>query len=63
MILIRYFLIGLIVYLFVRAFVKFGGDNNDQKPNDGSSGTDRQQTKKVSKQVGEYVDYEEVRKK
>jgi hypothetical protein len=60
MILIRYLLIGLIVYLLVRSFVRFGGgsDNSQQ----GVKSNDKQTGKKVSKEIGEYVDYEEVKK-
>lgn len=54
MILIRYFLIGLIVYLLARAFLKFGQEN---KPH---SNPDTSENRKVSKDVGEYVDYEEI---
>jgi hypothetical protein len=60
MILIRYLLIGLIVYLIFRSFSSSAGQpssgpqqqNNDSKP----------PVKKVSKEIGEYVDYEEVKK-
>ena len=55
MILIRYFLICLIGYLLIRSFVKFGqGEksvNNDKVPQ-----------KKVSKEIGDYIDYEEIKK-
>ena len=60
MILIRYLLIGLIVYLLVRSFVRFGnGSDNSQQ---GVKSNDKQTGKKVSKEIGEYVDYEEVKK-
>jgi hypothetical protein len=60
MILIRYLLIGLIVYLLVRSFVRFGdGSGNRQQ---GVKSEDKQTGKKVSKEIGEYVDYEEVKK-
>lgn len=57
MIIIRFILIFLIVYLLVRGFIKslFLEDhhsrNNENK---------ERESKKVSKNVGEYVDYEEV---
>jgi len=62
MILVRYFLIGLIIFLIFRSFASSvtGGQaepgktepKNDPKP----------PVKKVSKEIGEYVDYEEVKK-
>ncbi len=51
---------GLIVYLIVRAFVKFG-DGRDKRP-DSFKSRDKQSTKKISKEVGEYIDYEDVKK-
>ena len=60
MILIRYLLIGLIVYLLVRSFVRFG-DGSDSRQQ-GVKSDDKKTGKKVSKEVGEYVDYEEVKK-
>jgi hypothetical protein len=60
MILIRYLLIGLIVYLLVRSFVRFG--DGPGRKQDGFKSNDKQSGKKVSKEVGEYIDYEEVKK-
>jgi hypothetical protein len=60
MILIRYLLIGLIVYLIVRSLVRFGGGTD--KKQDGFKSNDKQAGKKVSKEIGEYIDYEEVKK-
>ena len=60
MIIIRYLLIGLIVYLLVRSFVRFGDNSGRMK--DGLRNDDTQSGKKVSKEIGEYVDYEEVKK-
>ncbi len=62
MILIRYFLICIIGYLIVRSFVKFGGQGkfSDDKQERVKKGNDP--SKKVSKQIGEYVDYEELKK-
>jgi hypothetical protein len=62
MILIRYILIGLIVYLIVRLFTRYGdGDGPPTSPNDPNK-NGKQETKKVSKEIGEYIDYEEVKK-
>jgi hypothetical protein len=60
MILIRYLLIGLIVYLIVRSLVRFGG--GPDRKQDGNKSNDKQAGKKVSKEIGEYIDYEEVKK-
>lgn len=62
MILIRYLLIGLIVYLVVRSFRSFG-----QNPQQSDKVKEPQEAKKaggkkISKSVGEYVDYEELKK-
>jgi len=61
MILIRYILIIIIGYLVVRAFVRFGEESNspgDHSPNVNKNNTPQ---KKVSKEIGEYVDYEEIK--
>jgi hypothetical protein len=62
MILIRYLLICIIGYLIVRSFVKYG---KEEKSSDGRRKTinkDKSPQKKISKAVGEYVDYEEIKK-
>ncbi len=60
MILIRYLLIGLIIYLGIRSILRFFklGEPVERKsePDKKSDVT----IKRVSKEVGEYVDYEEV---
>jgi hypothetical protein len=62
MILIRFLLIGLIVYLIVRSFTNFndgaGSSGGQKSPDQGG----KQANKKVSKEIGEYIDYEEVKK-
>ena len=63
MILLRYFLIGLIIYLIVRAFVRFGDGDGPSSPKGGQANGSKPSSKKVSKAIGEYVDYEEVKKK
>lgn len=61
MILIRFILVILIIYLIIRSFVNMGkseilpGENS--KREDGSKINNRG----VSKKIGEYVDYEEVK--
>lgn len=58
MILVRVFLIGLIVYLLIRSFMRYNKESmsDKQKVQD-----DHAETKKISKSIGEYVDFEEVK--
>ena len=60
MILIRYVLIGLIIYLGIRSFLRFLqlDKPKERKPKPDKEGDVT--IKRVSKEVGEYVDYEEV---
>ena len=63
MILIRFFLISLIVYLIIRSFIRF---SNEEEPSRLKKDPDKNNNipaKKVSKEVGEYIDYEEVDEK
>jgi hypothetical protein len=61
MILIRYFLICIIGYLIIRSIVRFGKD--DQTTNIKEQGNkEKMHSKKVSKRIGEYIDYEEIKK-
>ncbi len=53
--LLRVFLIGLIIYLLVRSFFLYGKDENDQDRNNSKGG------KKISKDTGDFVDYEEIK--
>ena len=55
MILIRYILICIIGYLLIRSFVKFGQEEK-------SVNKDNVPQKKVSKEIGDYIDYEEIKK-
>jgi len=62
MILIRFFLIGLIIFLIFRSFASStGGEQNSSQPPREPKKPDPS-SKKVSKRIGEYVDYEEVKK-
>jgi hypothetical protein len=64
MILVRIALICLIVYLITRSFVKYaGGENQQGSATKESEKNDKSQQKKISKDVGEYVDFEELKKK
>lgn len=63
MILFRFILIGLIVYLIVRSITRYG---NGHGPTGTASRPDKDGkpvNKKISREIGEYVDYEEIRKK
>jgi hypothetical protein len=60
MILIRYLLVGLIVYLIARAFIKSTEETRMQEK-EGKAGS--KPAKRVSKEIGEYIDYEETKKK
>jgi hypothetical protein len=62
MILIRVALICLVVYLITRSFVQYGGGDQAKSDQTDSGKKDKSQTKKISKNVGEYVDYEELKK-
>lgn len=54
--LLRVFLIGLIIYLLTRSFFMYGKSENDKE----QVGKKSKKDKKISKDTGEYVDYEEV---
>lgn len=62
MILVRFVLIGLIVYLIIRSFARYG---NETISSDRRAEPDKHDNtgKKVSKEIGEYVDYEEIKNK
>ena len=60
MILIRYVLVGLVIYLVIRSFLRFW---QLDEPTERKSKPDKESDvtiKRVSKETGEYVDYEEV---
>jgi hypothetical protein len=62
MIFIRFFLIGLIVYLIVRSFFRYGDGDGPAGGQNSQGGNGKTSGKKVSKEIGEYIDYEEIRK-
>jgi hypothetical protein len=63
MILIRFALISLIIYLLLRSFIKFSEDGNaSTRVDESAKKKENIPGKKVSKKIGEYVDYEEVKK-
>lgn len=62
MYLIRIALICLVVYLITRSFVQYKGEGQPESAQKDSEKKDKSQTKKISRNVGEYVDYEELKK-
>lgn len=62
MILIRYILICVIGYLLVRAFMNFSREERTSADKHEAGNKDNVTQKKVSKKIGEYVDYEEIKK-
>jgi hypothetical protein len=62
MILIRYLLICIIGYLIVRSIIKFGKEDKSSTNIHQQGGKDKVTSKKVSKEIGEYIDYEEIKK-
>jgi hypothetical protein len=62
MVLIRFALIFLIAYLIIRSFIRIGEQESpaDHKP--GPDKSNKIKNKGVSKEIGEYIDYEEVDK-
>jgi len=59
-ILIRFVLISIIIYLLVRSFVRFFQGQDDPELRNRPERNEKQKSSGVSKEIGEYVDYEEV---
>ncbi len=57
---VRFILISIVVYLLVRSFARFFHEQNMQNQRDRSDCNNRQKQSGVSKEIGEYVDYEEI---
>ena len=62
MILIRYILVGLIIYLIIRVFIRFWEKEAPSLHKSEPHNNSKPVSKKISKEIGEYVDYEEVDK-
>lgn len=62
MILIRYLLICIIGYLIVRSFIKYGQEGKPSADKHKPEEKNKIPLKKVSKEIGEYIDYEEIKK-
>jgi large-conductance mechanosensitive channel len=63
MILIRFFLVSLIVYLVIRSFLRYFNEEESSKLKKDDEKNSNLPNKKISKEVGEYIDYEEIDKK
>ena len=61
MILVRLILIGLVIYLLVRYLLESLGNSGNDKPVNEPENSQKIRNKKVSKEIGEYIDYEEIK--
>jgi len=62
MILIRYLLMFIIGYLIIRSFINFGKEDKSSSDINRPGKKNNMASKKVSKEIGEYIDYEEIKK-
>lgn len=62
MIIVRYLLLTLIFFLLIRSFIRKGEQSGASKHMKGSDKKGKVSEKKISKKVGEYIDYEELDK-
>jgi len=63
-VILRLFLIGLVVYLVFQAIASYGAKGPAENPGrkaDPINPEKEKRTRGISKDVGEYVDYEEVK--
>jgi hypothetical protein len=58
LILIRIFLVSLIIYLIIRSFTRYNREEEDNRQ-DPPSGNNSRNSKRISKETGEYIDFEE----
>ena len=58
LLLFRFFLVGLIIYLLFRSFANYA--NRGNVPSEEHE--KRENGKKISKDTGEFIDYEEMKK-
>jgi large-conductance mechanosensitive channel len=59
--LIRFILVGIIIYLLVRSFTRYFAEQEEEARKRASEGSKEPGPKGVSKEIGEYIDYEEVK--
>ena len=62
MVLIRYILISIIGYLIIRSFIRYGEEEKHLTDRPKTEKKNKNPTKKVSKEIGEYIDYEDIKK-
>jgi large-conductance mechanosensitive channel len=62
MILIRYVLVSLIIFLLVRSFIRLGEESKTSEQTSERVKKNSEGKKRISKRVGEYIDYEDVKK-
>jgi hypothetical protein len=62
MILVRYLLICIIGYLIVRSFIAYSESEKHSATKPRQTKKDDVPVKKISKEIGEYIDYEEIKK-
>jgi hypothetical protein len=60
--LIRYILIGIIGFLIIRSIVNFGKVGHSSSKIRQPEKKDKDQSKKISRKTGEYIDYEDIKK-
>jgi large-conductance mechanosensitive channel len=58
--LIRFILISTIIYLIIRSFKRYFEEMNSHDRERGQKQENTSKSKGVSKEIGEYTDYEEV---
>jgi len=58
--LIRFVLISIIIYLIIRSFTRYFLDRSSSDHKDKTGTKNDPKSKGVSKDVGEFIDYEEV---
>ena len=59
---VRLILILVIIILIARAFIVYAGNSSEEKTHPGQVKKDKSAKKGVPKGIGEYVDYEEIKK-
>ncbi len=61
--LIRIILVTMIIYLLVKSFIRYFSSQEDEARKGENQFKSHNRAKGVSKEVGEYIDYEEIDKK
>ena len=63
MIFLRYILVGVAIFLLVRALTTHSEKEEPTVRKPGQDKSSKNSSKKVSKKIGDYIDYEEVKKR